>query len=145
MKWSTVLVTASIGTRETSDQLTPSEDVLNTMSFEVHLARKRQSSHATYALPEASISAVGNGLVRRLPAAGWKAIWEMFASFVQLWPPSVERNAAIVPFRLSKGTITVPFGCTSGCPPIPCGWPAVPTGVDQVTPPSLDVLMYSRS
>ena len=47
MKWSTVLVTSSIGTRATSLQLTPSLDVENTMSFEAHFGRKRQSSQAT--------------------------------------------------------------------------------------------------
>jgi len=47
MKWSTVLVTASIGTRLTGDQSSPSVEVVKTMSFEVQLRRKRQSCQAT--------------------------------------------------------------------------------------------------
>ena len=47
MKWSTVLVTASIGTRAASLQVTPSVDVENTMSLAEQRARKRQSSQAT--------------------------------------------------------------------------------------------------
>ena len=70
MKWSTPLATGSIGIRWTALQFTPSLDVLKTMSLAVHLGSKRQSSHATYALPAASISAVGNGLVLRPPEFG---------------------------------------------------------------------------
>jgi hypothetical protein len=47
MKWSSPLVTGSIGTRVTGDQVIPSEELEKTMSFELHLARKRQSSQAT--------------------------------------------------------------------------------------------------
>src|SRR5947208_2146543 len=47
MKWSTLLVTSSIGTRAGSVQLTPSVDVETTMSFEVQPLRKRQSSQPT--------------------------------------------------------------------------------------------------
>ena len=47
MKWSTLLVTGSIGTRAGSVQLTPSDDFENTMSLAVHFFRKRQSSQAT--------------------------------------------------------------------------------------------------
>src|SRR5947207_2550128 len=117
MKWSTVLVTSSIGTRVTADHLTPSVDVLNTMSLAEQLTRKRQSSHATYTFPEPSISAVGNGLVRRPPATVWNAIRETVAARLQLCPPLVERNAEIVPVVVSNGTITVPLPCTKGCPP----------------------------
>ena len=41
MKWSTPLVTGSIGTRETGVQFTPSTEVENTMSLAEQLARNR--------------------------------------------------------------------------------------------------------
>jgi hypothetical protein len=47
MKWSSLLVTGSIGIRAVSDQATPSVEVLNTMSLEEQCCRKRQSSQAT--------------------------------------------------------------------------------------------------
>ena len=68
MKWSTVLVTASMGTRVTADHVRPSVEVVMTMSFAVQPLRNRQSCHATYTTPWGSISAEGRGLVRRLPA-----------------------------------------------------------------------------
>src|SRR5205823_2708987 len=114
MKWSTPLPTASMGTRLTALQCSPSPELLRTMSFAVHRGSKRQSSQATYTLPAASISALGNGLVRSPPEFGWKLILEIGTSLDQVAPPSVDRKAAIVPRRLSKGTITVPLGCTTG-------------------------------
>ena len=46
-KWSTVLVTASIGTCTGAVQVFPSVDVLITTSFELHPARNRQSYQTT--------------------------------------------------------------------------------------------------
>ena len=80
-----------------------------------------------------------------VPAFGWKLIFETENSCDHVAPPSVERNAPILPLRLSNGTITVPSGCTTGWPPSPFGFPAGDTGTCQVLPPSEDVLMYSRS
>ena len=114
MKWSTPLPTPSIGTRRTALQCTPSLELPRTMSFAAHFGSKRQSSHATYTLPSASISALGSGLVRRPPEFGWNLIFETENSFDQVAPPSVERKAPILPLRLSKGTITVPSGWTTG-------------------------------
>src|SRR5947208_8129566 len=145
MKWSTVLVTSSIGTRVTADHLTPSVDVLNTMSLAEQLARKRQSSHATYTLPAPSISAVGSGLVRSPPATPRKRTLLTSIPLVHDCPPSVDRNASILLFRLSNGTMTVPLGWTSGWPPRPLSFPAVGIGVLQVLPPSVEVLISSRS
>src|SRR3954452_11091774 len=145
MKWSTPLPTASIGIRLTALQFTPSAELLKTMSLAEHFGSNPQSSQATYTLPAASISALGSGLVRSPPEFGWNRIFEISNSFDQVAPPSVERNAPIVPLRLSNGTITVPSGCTTGWPPSPWGFPAGATGVLQVLPPSEDVLMYSRS
>jgi hypothetical protein len=66
-------VTESIGTRVTGDQFTPSDEVENTMSLELHFARKRQSSQATNTFPAPSISALGSGLVRSPPPTVWNA------------------------------------------------------------------------
>src|SRR5437868_6897322 len=145
MKWSAPLETGSIGTRRTSLQVTPSDEALKTMSFDAQFLRKRQSSHATYTFPAPSISALGSGDVRSDPATSAKREAEIVTALDHVPPPSVDRNAASLPFRLSNGTTTVPFGCTSGWPPRPLSLPAVATGVLHVRPPSVDVLMYSRS
>src|SRR5947207_13815635 len=145
MKWSAPLVTGSIGTRTGALQLWPPDELLRTMSLPLHFARKRQSSQATYALPEASISALGSGLVRNPPAFGWNWMVETSTPLLHEAPPLVERKASIFPLRLSKGTITVPSGPTTGCPPRPLSLPAVEIGTLQFLPPSAEVLMYSRS
>src|SRR3954454_660893 len=132
MKWSTPLPTGSIGIRATGLHCSPSPERLNTMSLAAHLASNRQSSQATYTLPAPSISALGSGLVRRSPALGWKLIFEIADSFDQEAPPSSDLNAAIVPCRLSKGTITVPSGCTTGWPPRPFARPPGTTGALHV-------------
>src|SRR4051812_29826954 len=131
--------------RFTALQFTPSEEFEKTMSLEVQFLRKLQSCQATYALPAPSISAVGRALVRSPPPTAAEWIAAIVTARDQEAPPSVERNDASLPFRLSNGTITVPFGCTSGWPPRPLSLPAVASGVLQVRPPSVDVLMYSRS
>jgi hypothetical protein len=46
MKWSNVLPVAWSGIRATVDQVTPSVEVVMTMSFAEHPLRKRQSCHA---------------------------------------------------------------------------------------------------
>src|SRR4051812_50147879 len=98
------------------------------MSFEVQFLRKRQSCHAVYTFPDPSISATGNGLVRRPPAFAEERLAEIVTARDHEAPPSVDRNAASLPLRLSNGTITVPLGCTSGCPPRPLSLPAVAGG-----------------
>src|SRR6478672_4070428 len=107
MKWSIPLLAGSIGIRVTSNQLWPSVEVLNTMSLAEHFARNRQSSHATYTLPAASISAVGKGLVRSPPATGWNRMLDTETPLVQDVPPSVEVNASILP----SGSRTAPRPC----------------------------------
>src|SRR4051812_434976 len=102
MKWSTPLVTGSIGTRLASLQLTPSDERLNTMSFDVQFLRKRQSCHATYTFPVPSISAPGSGLVRSAPPAAEERIAEIVTARDQDAPPSVDLNAASLPLRLSN-------------------------------------------
>src|SRR3954451_6710470 len=145
MKWSRPLLTGSIGTRLTALQSTPLVDVLKTMSFAEHLGRKRQSCQATKTRPAPSISAVGSGLVRRPPATAWARTPETVCALDQDAPPSVERNAAVFPSRLSNGTMTVPLGWTTGWPPRPLSWPAVSIGVLHLAPPSVEVDISSRS
>ena len=57
------------GMRAGGVQFTPSLDVLRTRSFEEQLVRKRQSDQTKYTVPAASISADGNGPLRRFPAS----------------------------------------------------------------------------
>src|SRR4051812_28728602 len=139
------LVTGSIGTRAVSLQLLPLVEVLKTMSLDEHFVRKRQSSHATYTRPAASISALGRGPVRRSPSTPWKRMLPTATPLVQDAPPVRDVNASIFPFRLSKGTTTAPSGCTTGCPPRPLSCPAVSMGALQVSPPSCDVAISSTS
>src|SRR3954471_12231002 len=136
MKWSAPLVTGSIGMRFTALQFTPSDEFENTMSFDVQFLRKRQSCQATYALPAPSISAVGSGLVRSPPRKAEERTAEMVTARDQDPPPSVDRNAASLPLRLSNGTMTVPFGCTSGWPPRALSFPAGAAGGLPLSPPS---------
>src|SRR5438067_308651 len=104
MKWSTLLVTALIGTRAASLQLKTSVDFENTNSLDYQPLRKQHSSHSTYTVPSPAISAVGSGLVRRLPTTPWKRIPETLNPRLQEAPPLSEWNAEMVPFRLSNGT-----------------------------------------
>ena len=99
----------------------------------------------TYTLPAPSISAVGSGLVRSPPATPLKRTLLTVTPLAHDAPPSVDRNASILLFRLSNGTMTVPSGWTSGWPPSPLSFPAVGIGVLQVLPPSVEVLISSRS
>ena len=66
-------------------------------------------------------------------------MFETVAGTDQLPPPFVEMKAEIP--EVSIGTITVPLGCTSGCPPTPAAWVAVVFAAPQVRPPSLEVLI----
>src|SRR5258705_527745 len=144
MKWSTLLLVPSIGTRLTADQLVPVafSEWLRTMSFALHALRKRQSVHATKTVPPPSISAEGSGPSRRPPATlRWRTV-AIVVTALQVAPPSVELNAPIaVSFALAVGTTTVPSGRTTGWPPItPLLFVA---GADHVWPPSVDVLISS--
>src|SRR4051812_41264947 len=145
MKWSTVLLVASIGMRTTVVQVAPSVEVLITMSLELHPLRKRQSCQATNTLPAPSISAEGRGPVRRPPATVCLLTEAMVTGVLQVEPPLVDRNARIeVSLALAIGTITVPLGCTTGWPPIPVALPPVFLATPHVNPPSVDVLILIR-
>src|SRR5712692_9882424 len=105
------------------------------MSLALQPVENRQSCQAVYTVPAPSISADGSGEVRRLPAFGCTLTCETFSDLSQLAPPFSEVKAAMVFCRLSKGTTTVPFGCTTGWPPRPWTVSAVASGVLQVRPP----------
>src|SRR4051794_13080855 len=139
------LLVASIGTRLGADQLVPVElrEWLMTMSFVLQPRRKRQSFHTTYTVPAPSISADGKGPSRRPPATASCRMVAIVVTALQLTPPLVELKAPIaLSFALSIGTITVPSGRTTGCPPIT---PVLfVDGILQVCPPSVDVLICSR-
>src|SRR3954469_247771 len=139
------LLVPSIGTRLTPDQLVPAllSEWLSTMSFALQARRKRQSAHATCTVPLPSISADGKGPSRRLPATLWWRIVAIVVTALQLAPPLVELNAPMaVSFALAVGTITVPFGCTSGWPPITPE--LLVLGALQVRPPAVERLICSR-
>src|SRR5207302_7069852 len=115
------------------------------MSLDLPERRKRLSSHPTNTRPAPSISAVGSGPERRLPATVCVRISAIVVTSVQEPPPLVERNApTAVSLALSMGTITVPLGWTTGWPPRPA-WPlAVVFLAPHVSPPSEDVLIWIR-
>src|SRR2546430_16571130 len=70
---------------------------------------------------------------------------EMITCEFQVAPPSVEVNASMSdPNTPSIGTTTVPLGCTTGCPPMPCTESAVFKAGPQVRPPSIEVLIQTR-
>src|SRR3954451_1112513 len=145
MKWSTPLVALSIGTRATDDQLVPVafRDLLNTMSLALQLPRKRQSAQATKPVPARSISAVGSGPSRKLPATVWCEIVAMVVAALHDAPPLVELKAPIaVSLALAVGTMTVPVGVTSGWPPMT---PVLlVAAADHVRPPSVDLFIWRR-
>ena len=61
---------------------------------------------------------------------------------VQLAPPSVDMNEKMRGgLKPSMGTMTVPFGWTTGWPPMATNLLGMVLGVPQVRPPSLEVLM----
>jgi len=76
----------------TADQAVPvaSVDLLKTMSLALQPRMKRQSVQATYTTPDPSISALGNGPSRRLPATVLCLIVAIVVTALQEAPPSVE-------------------------------------------------------
>src|SRR5215831_19133513 len=145
MKWSTPLATGSIGIRFATVHVVPFPDLLITISLVEQFVRKPQSGHTTYTLPLASIAAEGNPALRMSPASPWLMNCPTFTAAVQLCPPLVELKACTNPLKPRIGTITFPFGFTNGIPPIPKSLPCVATGVLQVIPPSVEVLIWIRS
>ena len=113
MKWSTPLPTASIGIRLTGLQFVPSataEDDVVGRALRLEAAVLPGDVHVA-----GGVDLGARQRARPQPAGvGVEADLGDLASFDQVAPPSVERNAPIVPLRLSNGTITVPSGCTTG-------------------------------
>lgn len=141
-----MLVTASIGTRVTALHVVPSVELLYTMSFAEQLVRNLQSAHITYTFPDASICAAGSGNARMLPPTACSLIVATVTGAVHVVPPSVDSNARMLDRNWSpSGTITVPFGCTSGLPPVPNAPFVVPCFALHVLPPSVDVLIWILS
>src|SRR5205807_4536724 len=125
--------------------VTPSVDALYTRSLEAPRRRKPLSDQTTNTLPAPSIAAVGSAPERRPPASVWCRTSAMVTTSVQLLPPSVERKApTALSLALLMGTITVPFGWTSGWPPRPASPDAVVRLGPQVSPPSVEVLIWIR-
>src|ERR1700735_1836405 len=125
--------------RVTALQVLPSEEELTTMSFSAQFLRKRQSDHTTNTLPAPSMLAEGRLGFRIPPASKWLSMLAIRWLLPQLLPPFVELKTSMPP--PSKGTITVPFGCTSGSPPKPPAWSDEARPLLQVCPPSLDTLI----
>jgi len=96
-------------------------------------------------LPAPSIWAEGSALVRMPPPS--VCIWTCDTSTLafQEVPPPVEVKERIALPLVTNGTITVPSGPTSGCPPSPSGVSAGLYGADQVFPPSVEVLITTWS
>ena len=75
----------------------------------------------------------------------WWTIEETRTVARQLAPPSIERNERIaVAFAFAIGTITCPFGWTTGWPPTPPAWSPVVSPGAQLSPPSSEVLILIR-
>src|SRR5438105_3853706 len=133
-----------------SVQWMPSAEEINTRSLlpamgELQRASKRQSFQTTYTLPDLSISAVGSGPLRIPPGSPPKRICAARTVLLQVLPPSVDRKERIaVSKQSSMGTMTVPLGCTRGCPPMTQALSGVVCGAPHVKPPSLEVLICTR-
>src|ERR1017187_8479168 len=128
-----------MGMRVTALQVLPSVEELMTMSLEAQPERKRQSDHTTKTLPAPSMLADGRLGLRRPAATKWFWMLAMAWLLPQLTPPLLELKTSMPP--PSKGTMTVPFGCTTGSPPRPPARSEEARPGPQVNPPSLETLI----
>src|SRR5215471_9446401 len=145
-KWSTALDTGSIGTRTGAAHVLGPVDLASTMSLLVHPVRNRQSAQVTYTMPAPSTAAEGSGDSRSDPATPWCLMLETRTVAPQEAPPLVLLNERISPLAQdSKGTTTVPLGCTTGCPPSPVAPPLGARAGPQVRPPSVEVFIITES
>src|SRR5207253_12784 len=118
---STVLPTGAIGMRCGVVQVMPSVDVDSRRSSTpvVQRASARQFCHVTYTLPDLSMPADTRSPARRLPAGPKKISCPTKDGRLQVLPPSVDLIERTLDSKQSEmGMITVPFGCTSGWPPM---------------------------
>src|SRR2546421_4648516 len=134
-----------MGIRVVSDQLRPSVEVDMTMSFAEHPGSNRQSYQTTYTLPAASISADGSAGARSDPPTSELMFCATSTTRLQLAPPSVDLNASTEASKQSSmGTMTVPLGWTTGCPPMTHALSGVVFAAPHVRPPSVEVLIWTR-
>ena len=145
MKWSTLLLVASIGTRVDRRPARAGRVERVAEHDVVGLAGPAEAAvrPGDVDRPAPSISADGSGPSRRLPATVWWRIVAIVVTALQLAPPLVELNAPMaVSLAFAIGTMTVPSGRTTGWPPITPVLLVV--GAPHVSPPSVDVLICSR-
>src|SRR5208283_4879095 len=90
MKWSTPLPIGLDATRTTGPQWTPSDEVLNTMSFALQPLSKRQSGQETYTVPAPSMAVEGRPALRNPPSSPLLGASEMLTAAFQVCPPLVE-------------------------------------------------------
>src|SRR5690349_4625328 len=94
MKWSTVLVTGSIGMRCTADHVVRVVEETQPTSLGLPAlgqpARKRQSPHPTKIRPSPAISAEGSGPLRISPGSGAAEIDVITSALPNRTPPLVE-------------------------------------------------------
>src|SRR5579872_2626290 len=146
MNRSTALLVGTSGMRERDVQEVPLFEELMTRSLALQPGRKLQSDQTTYTVPAPSTAALGSPGLRKPPASVCSLSGPILTLRPQLDPPLVDMKAAISPeLKLKIGTTTLPFGWTTGCPPIPNSSSAVFFAVPQVWPPSVEVLIYTRS
>src|SRR3954465_280947 len=115
------------------------------MSLAEQLLSKLQSGQVRKTFPAPSIAPEGKPALRMPPDSPWLGALAIETARVQVPPPLVDMNADMPPSKSAKGTMTLPFGCTTGLPPIPKSPPCVPCGALHVRPPSMEVLMNSTS
>ena len=149
MRKSAPLPTGAVGMRLGTVQLTPSAEEIITRSLvpmgALQADSNRQSFQTTYTRPDLSISAVGRGPERILPGSPSKRICAASTALLQVAPPSVDlMDRTAVSKQSSMGTMTVPLGCTSGCPPMTQVWSGVVFAAPHVNPPLVEVLNWTR-
>src|SRR2546429_6975322 len=143
MKRSTVLDVGSIGMRCTAENVVPFWDVTKTRSFVEQPLRKRQSSQTTKIVPSPATSAEGRGLLRMPPGSTFAVIDVIVNALPKLTPPFVDLvNPSAVSDALSSGTTTLPFGWTTGWPPITPTFGVVVSV--QLRPPSVEKAIFSQ-
>src|ERR1700730_502433 len=130
-------------------QCTPSSDVISRRSLvpmgALQRASNRQSGQTTYTLPDLSTSAEGRAPDRMPPGSPLNRICAPRNVWLHVKPPSVDLNErTAVSKQSSMGTITVPLGCTTGCPPMTQALSGVVLAAPHLKPPSVDVRIWTK-
>src|ERR1700682_6598242 len=95
MKWSTLLLSGSIGIGAGAAHVVPFVVEVITMSFDEQLVRKLQSAHTTNTFPLPSMPDAGSGKARRPPSTPRMLSGATMVVLPQLCPPSVDMNEPI--------------------------------------------------